>query len=73
MNYLTVKETGENWNISGRMVTYYCEAGRIKGAFKKGNLWLVPKNAQKPIDGRVKKNKELQNIQKTKRKTTEQS
>lgn len=57
MDYLTVKEMGKKWNISGRMVTYYCEAGRIKGAVKKGNLWLVPVDAEKPVDGRHKKNK----------------
>ena len=57
MDYLTVKETGEKWGISGRMVTYYCEDGRIKGAVKKGNLWLVPAKADKPNDGRYKENK----------------
>ncbi len=55
LDYLTVKEAGEKWGISGRMVTMYCVAGRIDGALKKGNLWLVPKDAQKPIDGRRKK------------------
>ena len=55
MNYLTVKEAGEKWGISGRMVTYYCEAGRIDGAIKKGNLWLVPADAVKPKDRRRKK------------------
>jgi len=55
MDYLTVKETGEKWGISGRRVTYYCVAGRIKGALKKGNLWLVPADAEKPKDGRYKK------------------
>ena len=54
MDYLTVKETGEKWGITGRMVTYYCEAGRIDGAIKKGNLWLVPANAVKPVDARYK-------------------
>ena len=57
MDYLTVKETGEKWGISGRRVTYFCEAGRIKGALKKGNLWLVPINAERPLDGRYKTNK----------------
>jgi hypothetical protein len=56
MDYLTVKETGEKWGITGRMVTYYCEAGRIDGAVKKGNLWLIPIDAEKPVDGRFKKN-----------------
>ena len=57
MDYLTVKEVGEMWGITGRMVTYYCEAGRIDGAIKKGNLWLVPSKAKKPIDGRTKEGK----------------
>ena len=57
MNYLTVKEAGEKWGITGRMVTYYCEAGRIDGAVKKGNLWLVPTDAKRPKDLRYKKHK----------------
>jgi len=54
MEYLTVKEAGEKWGISARMVAYYCADGRIKGAEKKGNLWLVPADAEKPLDGRTK-------------------
>jgi len=56
MEYLTVKEAGEKWGIPGRMVTHYCVAGRISGAVKKGNLWLVPVSAEKPFDGRKKDN-----------------
>jgi len=56
MEYLTVKEAGAKWNISARMVTYYCVDGRIEGAEKKGNLWLVPINAEKSIDGGYKAN-----------------
>ncbi|MDT3700834.1 MAG: helix-turn-helix domain-containing protein [Thermincola sp.] len=55
MDYLTVKEAGEKWSITSRMVNYYCSSGRIKGAVKKGNLWLVPKDAKKPLDGRKNK------------------
>jgi len=54
MNYFTVKEAGELWGLTSRMVNYYCSAGRIEGAIKKGNLWLIPKDAQKPSDGRKK-------------------
>ena len=54
MDYLTVKEAGEKWGISGPMVTYYCVGGRIDGTIKKGNLWLVPSDIEKPIDGRTK-------------------
>ncbi len=54
MEYLTVKEAGEQWGVSGRRVTMYCVAGRVDGALKKGSLWLIPKDAPKPVDGRRK-------------------
>ncbi|MEG1478986.1 MAG: helix-turn-helix domain-containing protein [Clostridiales bacterium] len=57
MEYLTVKEAGEIWNVSGRMVTIYCNNGKIDGAIKKGNLWLIPIDAEKPLDGRTIKAK----------------
>lgn len=59
MDYLTVKELGKKWGISSRMVTLYCVEGRIQGAQKKGNLWLVPKDALKPSDRRRKKELKL--------------
>ena len=52
MDLLTVKEAGELWGITARMATIYCETGRIPGAFKKGNLWLIPGDAIKPFDRR---------------------
>ena len=55
MEYLTVKEMGEKWGVTSRMVNVYCSTGRIPGAVKKGNLWLVPEDAIKPIDKRRKK------------------
>ena len=54
IEYLTIKEAGEKWGITGRMVTYYCVAGRIKGVIRKGNMWLIPADAEKPTDGRRK-------------------
>jgi len=55
LNYMTVKEAGEKWGIGSRMVTLYCADGRIKGAEKIGIMWLIPKNAEKPEDGRYKR------------------
>jgi hypothetical protein len=53
LDYLTAIETAEKWDITPRRVTYFCEDGRIPGALKLGNLWLIPKDAEKPADGRV--------------------
>ena len=52
MDYMTLKEASEKWNISPRMINYYCSDGRISGAEKKGTIWLIPKDAEKPMDGR---------------------
>lgn len=57
MEYLTAKEIARQWNISSRMVAYYCKAGKIMGAIKKGKTWLIPSNAEKPRDNRFSKNK----------------
>ncbi|URZ05156.1 DNA-binding protein [Clostridium felsineum] len=57
MDYITTKEAAKNWLITDRMVVYYCSAGRINGAKKMGNTWLVPNNAKKPADGRYKSSK----------------
>lgn len=54
MDLLPVREAGERWGITARMATIYCETGRIPGAFKKGNLWLIPGDAVKPADRRKK-------------------
>jgi len=47
------------WGVTARMVNYYCSAGRIKDAIKKGDLWLVPASAEKPVDGRYKVNQKF--------------
>lgn len=57
MDYITTKEAAKNWKITDRMVVYHCFAGRIEGAKKMGNTWLLPADAKKPADGRYRSNK----------------
>ncbi len=52
MELLSVKETAEKFNISERRVQKLCENGRISGAQRISNVWLIPQNAEKPIDER---------------------
>ena len=59
MDYMTLKEAAEKWSVSPRRVNYYCAGGRIPSAVKMAGVWLIPKTAEKPIDGRTKKGKEL--------------
>lgn len=58
MDYMTTKQAAEKWKVSDRRVLQFCNSGRIEGAEKIGNTWLIPKNANKPADGRFKSNTE---------------
>lgn len=55
MDYMTLKEASEKWGISPRMINYYCTEGRIPGAVKMAGVWLIPKEAERPVDRRYKK------------------
>ncbi len=48
MDYLTAVEKSKEWNVSSRMVAYYCETGRIEGAVKKGKTWFFPLMQRNP-------------------------
>ena len=54
MDYITTKEAAAKWEITDRMALYHCTSGRIDGAVKTGNTWLIPKDAVKPEDKRRK-------------------
>lgn len=48
MNYITTNEATRIWGITDKVVVYHCSVGRIKGAKKMGNTWLVS------VDGRYR-------------------
>ena len=54
MDYMTLKEASEKWGVSVRQINYYCVGGSIPGAVKMAGVWLIPQNAEKPVDGRTK-------------------
>lgn len=49
-----VKEAAKLWNITERRVAALCKSGKIRGAKKQGKSWLIPIDAEKPADSRVK-------------------
>lgn len=57
MEYMTAKEAAQKWNITVRRVQVLCAQGRIQGATRLGNVWAIPKGAQKPTDARSKMNR----------------
>ena len=58
MDYLSSAEIAKKWNVSQRRVAVFCKEGRVKGAVLIGRMWMIPKDAEKPIDPRRIMNKE---------------
>ena len=62
MDYISVKAASEKWGISERRIQKLCEENRIDGTEKFGRAWMIPKDAEKPVDGRMKtRNKQEEN------------
>lgn len=56
---MTAKQAAEKWNISDRRVRVMCENGQIDGAIRNGKTWIIPDDAVKPNDGRLKTSESL--------------
>ena len=52
IQYITAKDAAEKWNISQRRVSILCSENRIPDAAMLGNMWLIPRDAEKPADAR---------------------
>lgn len=55
MDYISIAEAAEKWGISRRRVQVLCAQGRIQGLERLGKTWAIPKDAEKPADGRKNK------------------
>jgi len=56
MDYISVKAAAVKWGISERRIQKLCEENRIAGVIRFSRMWLIPKEAEKPKDGRFKTN-----------------
>ncbi len=59
--YMTVQEAAKLWEVSERQVQKLCKANRIEGVVHLSRVWLIPKEAKKPLDTRKKENKKSGN------------
>lgn len=58
----TCKEKALEWDVTPRAVNVMCKNGRIEGAIKEKGSWLIPDDAEKPIDGRISTGKYVKKI-----------
>ena len=57
MKYISASEAASKWGLSSRRVGLLCNEGRIEGAQKAGATWIIPEDAEKPSDARIKSGK----------------
>ena len=57
MEYLKISEAAKNWGLSERGVQALCAQGKIEGVTRFGRTWMIPKNAERPVDRRTKAGK----------------
>ena len=56
MNYISVKDAAEKWEVSVRWVQKFCAEGRIPDVIRFGHSWMIPKDSERPCDLRRKAN-----------------
>jgi len=59
LDWVTPEAAGIKWGIKVRRVQTLCSSGRVDGAIRVGRMWLIPKDASKPIDTRTKAARQL--------------
>ncbi len=51
---MTIKEAARLWSVADTWLTSMCREGRIPGAKKEKGVWVIPADAEKPADKRIK-------------------
>lgn len=57
MKYISTSEAAKKWGISQRRVALLCQNNRIEGSQRAGGTWIIPEDAEKPADARIKSGK----------------
>ena len=53
LEWINAQQAAEKWDITARRVQALCINGQIEGVMRLGKVWLIPKDAPKPKDGRA--------------------
>lgn len=62
MKYMSTSEASIKWGISDRRIRVLLNEGRIEGAIKAGRNWMIPIDANKPIDLREKSESDFKGL-----------
>lgn len=56
-DFMTVQEAAIRWGVTERQVQMLCKNEKILGVSRVGRNWIIPIDAEKPKDGRIKTGK----------------
>ena len=71
MEYVKISQMAEKWGVTARRIRVLCAEGKIPGVIRKGNLYMIPADAQKPVDGRFSNANPYAEIDAKKKKLSE--
>ena len=54
MEYMSITQASEKWNLSKRRINTLCSQNRIPRVTRIGTIWAIPVDAEKPSDARIK-------------------
>jgi len=60
LSFISAKEAAEKWNISQRRVAVLCSEQKIPGAMIVGNKWIIPSDAEKPVEQSMPKRENIE-------------
>lgn len=52
MEFMSARDAADKWGISQRRVAILCSENRVANARMVGNMWIIPADAEKPVDAR---------------------
>ena len=56
---MSASEAAAKWGLSSRRVGILCNEGCRDGAQRAGAIWIIPGEAEKPSDARIKSGKHI--------------
>lgn len=59
LEYMSVQQAAEIWELSDRRVRVLCSEGKIPGTIKEGRAYRIPINSLKPVDERTLRGKNI--------------
>jgi excisionase family DNA binding protein len=62
MDYITVAEIAGKWNVSVRQIQRLLSENKIPDVKRHGHTWLIPADAKKPADARIKSGKYINTV-----------